>query len=684
MKYGSVLHHINTVLIMGVAGSGKTSVKDLLLDNPPKGERSSTPSEDQTLNVQPVTSHLIQTTGHKWQELSQQDKLHQVAQTIKSLQPSSLDKVSSDLQSRLNQLSVCTVSTDCETSIPPSLLSPVQQAMGGVVDGVVAAMTQTSESYQKIESEPENELLSTKSLRLTNIVEEPPFLDIASLFFHNAANAIFMMRLTDEFDDVSFDDSEGGKLVSTPTPLNLSYGKTIMSLLPSFLSHHNLIFIGTFLDKLKDSKVVLEVDKRLREILPQELNNKVVYSSLSMDKMVFALNACSRDSTTHAEAEEIRKAIETYPSLDAKIPLWWLVLELSMQNLCSLLERSILSKKECVELVQNLGYHPDALEAALVYFNEIGIFCYYPDILPHLIFVDPQVPLHKVSELIQYAVSLRNKTVMQTASVAMAAKWKRFANEGILMIDMLESAHFQRHFKEALFSPANMITIMSELMIIAPFSATKPEFFMPTLLESVPPSELEKHRVFTTPADPLVIRFPNNCVPCGVFCCLVVFLIKKCEWHVILPSEEPGLLAKNCVKLRYPERPCEITLVDSFSYIEVHVNAELHVCEKLCYKIRKIIIAGIELANASLHYHNSHPVASIFCSHESISEEGCSEVVPRRHHADIYFKSGYWTRCCSRDINCTRMLEHKHILWFCDEPSTQTSSGESYAFILLS
>ena len=56
MKQGHVLLHTNTVVLMGVAGSGKTSVKDLLLDNPPKEKRTSTPCRDRILHVRPVTT----------------------------------------------------------------------------------------------------------------------------------------------------------------------------------------------------------------------------------------------------------------------------------------------------------------------------------------------------------------------------------------------------------------------------------------------------------------------------------------------------------------------------------------------------------------------------------------------------------------------------------------------------
>ena len=155
--------------------------------------------------------------------MSEQDLLYRIVQAIKSFKPSLLNKVSSDLQSRL--LSVSTVSTDCETLIPLSSLSPAQQAVDAVVDCVITAMTQTSESHQEIDSEPGNELLkfNTETLYLMNIIEQPLFQDITSLFFHNVANTVFVMRLTDEFDDIFFNESEGGKLVGTPLPPRLSW-----------------------------------------------------------------------------------------------------------------------------------------------------------------------------------------------------------------------------------------------------------------------------------------------------------------------------------------------------------------------------------------------------------------------------------------------------------------------------
>ncbi|XP_064400962.1 uncharacterized protein LOC135347051 isoform X4 [Halichondria panicea] len=230
---------------------------------------------------------------------------------------------------------------------------------------------------------------------------------------------------------------------------------------------------------------------------------------------------------------------------------------------------------------------------------------------------------------------------------------------------MLESEEFQKHYEDGLFTPADMIAIMMELLIIAPLtipllgrvdcSFSQVEFLMPSLLRSVPPSELEDHRVFTSSADPLLIRFVSGCIRCGVFCCLVVFLMKKCGWIVCLPSGKPVLLARNCVKFRLPDSPGSVTLIDSFSYMEVHVKARPHVLLTVCPLVRASVLEGVDAASDALHYNNDKPVISIFCPHEGATQQG------KRHFADIHLSTKLW--CCSEDFDLDGDLKTSHTVW---------------------
>ena len=692
MKQGHVLLHTNNLVLMGVAGSGKSSIKDLLLNNPPKKERNSTPIRDRILHVRPVTNCLVQSTDKKWEEVSRQDMIDLLALAIQYLPQKLLNCLPNTPPAKRQKLSdsdnIRSIE-ESESGASSTAITPVQKAIADVLDLVVDAMSENSSHKQTLTvSNKSLEVFGTKTMRIVDNGGQPQFQDIASLFIHHASAGLFVMRLTDDFNDYPFDNLyKDGELVGTPLPSHLSHGETILSLLRSFLSQgqdSRFIFIGTFLDKLNDSETVIEKNKSMLEMLAPALRKCVVYSSSGLNEIIFPLNACSRDAATLSVAEEIRKAIEKSPSMDIQVPLWWFVIELSLQNLSSRLGRSILRKNECVELAQNLGFDQEALEAALVYFNEMCIAHYYPEILPDIVFVDPQVPLDKVSELTQFAISLRDAKEKKIASsrCAIAPKWKRFRDEGILMIDMLNE--FPKHVEQGLFGPTDIIAIMRELLIIAPLSTIpfieadhclpETEFFMPSLLRSVPPSELEIHRVFNSSADPLLIRFVSGCIRCGVFCCLVVYLMKTCGWQVCLPSGEPALLARNCVKFRYPKRPCSITLIDSFSFIEVHVKAPLPVCKELCPLIRKHIISGIEVASDSLHYNNDHPEIAIFCPHIASSEQGANKSIFKKHYAEVDSTSVYW--CCSLDIDCSGPLESKHTLWLDNQSNIRAFSGK--------
>ena len=460
MKDGHVLIHNINLLLMGAAGSGKSATKDLLLGNPASQVRNSTPCRDRIAHVRPVTNLHFKGSDNKWEEVSEHDLINMLAKAIQHLPQGSRDKLPSDLQTRLKELSTeASISAATEANaIPPyrESVPPVQQAIKDVVTLVVEAMVSTpSQQEASISSTESKELFGTKTMRVTDNGGQPQFHDVAPLFIRHASAGLFVSRLTDDFADYPHDDLyKDGKPVGPSSPSHLSYLETNMSLLRSFLSCKRdgytprPIFVGTFLDEIKDQRVIDEKNQALLDVLPPELKQEVVYSNLPKNRVIFAVNACSRDTTTQKVANEIRKAVEKLPTFNIDVPLWWFILEISLQKLCDILKRGILSKSECIALAQQLGFDPSALDAALDYFDDMCIVHYYPHILPDTVFVDPQVPLDKISELTQYAVSLRNDEAPLCTS-AMDAKWKRFRDEGIFTLDMLVSCDFRKHYEEA-------------------------------------------------------------------------------------------------------------------------------------------------------------------------------------------------------------------------------------------
>ena len=112
-------------------------------------------------------------------------------------------------------------------------------------------------------------------------------------------------------------------------------------------------------------------------------------------------------------------------------------------------------------------------------------------------------------------------------------------------------------------------------------------------------------------------------VPHGVFCSLVAFLRspQNCSPWSLFPhpenATEPQCLTRNCIKFQLPKgAPGSLTLIDTFSHFEVHVNARRDICVHLCPSIWQTLAEGIQKAAETLKY-QLDPKQAFLCQHEN-------------------------------------------------------------------
>ena len=670
MKDGFVKLNIINMLLSGVAGSGKTSLKLLLTDQPPPTVRNSTPCLVKPVRVDlpPMSSSKIRTTGRGWEEISQKKMLNILAQIIAKRPKKSGDPKKSNLvkpqsfwmrfTEALRNITVLKSRrsnphppTSDESSLGSAestntiIDDVISKAVESVVSEVAQELTDIEREHDptKATQNQEGELFDSTWVYISDSGGQPQFHDISPLFIRHISVAAIVVRLIDDFSRYPLDEYyKDGQLVGTPCESHMTLGETLKSLIRCIQSHCSqekmpkLMFVGTFLDQLASFASIEEKCKAILDMLPASMKKQVVYNE-SLKHPIFAINTLSREGDAMTIAESIRKAIEACHPLEIKVPIWWFFLDFNLQKLSLQLSRGVLRKRECFMLAIRFGFENEDLEAALDFFNEVCIAHYYRSILPDTVFVNAQIPLDKISELTEYAILLRNADTKG----AIDGEWKRMADEGVIKLEFLKLDHFKKHYVEGIFSPEDMLLIMKELLVIAPIPLVgepdcpllKAEFFMPSLLKSIPPTELVKHRKSSDAISPIAISFPSGCIRSGVFCCLVVYLMNEPKWEVLLPSGDPVLLAKNCVKFRFPSHPCTVTLIDSFSYIEVHVDSPPAVSKKLCPTIRDQLLEGIRAACEILHYNNDSPIVSIFCP--------CTKSTEQTHLAEI--NNGYWT-----------------------------------------
>ncbi|XP_064394897.1 uncharacterized protein LOC135342166 isoform X2 [Halichondria panicea] len=709
MKHGHVLVNIVNMLVFGPAGTGKTNLKHLLTDKPPPLQRDSTPCMEKPVRIRPVSNTKFKTTGRGWEEMSQPKMLNLLAEIIAKLPKESTDhlvgkitdrSMASRIANGLKKMMMALRIPKRMTTTKPtsgSKLSPstndsdelsgsarmldkaIDEVIASVVSGVAEELPATQGTDQLSSSDQqEGELFDSNWVYVTDCGGQPQFHDVSPLFIKHISVALIVLRLIDELSSFPSDEYyKDGQLVGSPHASHMTLGETLQSLIRSIESHTSqdkkpkMIFVGTFFDQLKSSNTIIERNKEILDMLPPDIKKLLVYENLGLNNLIFGLNTISREEDSLATANRIRIAIERSIPLQVKMPIWWSFLDSLLQSLSASLERGVLGIEECLQLATRFGYLLKDLEAALVFFDNVCIAHYYPSILPNTVFVDAQIPLDKITELSQHAIFLRNahSTVSPGGT---GAEWKRFRDEGIITLKFLR--FFTKHYVEGIFSPEDMLLIMKDLLVIAPIplveaTSHQAEFFMPSLLTSIQPAELDKIRSSFT-ISPFAIYFRSGCIRSGVFCCLVVDVIKRLGWKVLLPSGKPICFAKNCIQLKLPELPCTVTLIDSFSYLEVYIKVLLSLRKELCPAVRNEILKSIRLSCQALHYNNDTPKTGIFCPCKKSTGS-----TRKLHLADVSERNGCKFWMCSLEADVWEELSEEDRIWLDNsegEPSSAT------------
>ena len=99
-----------------------------------------------------------------------------------------------------------------------------------------------------------------------------------------------------------------------------------------------------------------------------------------------------------------------------------------------------------------------------------------------------------------------------------------------------------------------------------------------------------------------------------MFCALVVNLLSEYHWKIACDSAgTPLSVSRSCICFQLPDKPVCVTIVDSFAYLEVHIQAPETKYVTFCPVIRKAIFSGLKAAADVLKYNNSTPVPAFLC-----------------------------------------------------------------------
>ena len=602
----------------------------------------------------------------------------------------------------------------------PSDSDACQSAMKKIMNKLVQCITKLKREGGELEalSHPLTEqLLRSLWIYFSDCGGQPQYHELLPLFVHRISSALCVTRLTDKLDEVQVVEYyDEGKRVGVPQQSQLSTKDTIQCLVNTIQSYStqdkppSIIMVGTHLDQLKEKmkqfllseaspvpsssaaaqssdqplaseriETLEEKNKQLLEMLEPEFSDQLVYFSSDMKQLLFPLNTLGRGEKEKAIAHSLRCAVEKSGAREVKIPVWWYVLELLLQELAKELGRGVLSRAECLQMARLLNIREESFDAALVYFDELNVIKYSPKVLPNVVFVDSQIPLDKVSELVYHSYLLRQPVVVAEADKPSSERpvtkgFKHFRDHGVISDECLEQ--FPRHYVPKIFTKDDLSKLLMSLLVFAeipppdwvkdPASAKQKYYMMLSLLPTLQEAELDKYQVSSGVAATLLVRFPGGSRRAGVFCCFVIHLIRHCGWDLLLKSKQP--LYRNRVSLQLlTSPPCMITLIDSNTYIEVHVNtaAPVPLSEYAGHFpiIRQAILNGIRAACSALNYKTTKPELAFVCPHTSPSPPPADKPHKvKQHTATLTKDKKYW--CCDLEPQLSDLLDERHTIWF--------------------
>ena len=691
MQYGHVEAWLSKMLLYGAAGSGKTCTKEMLAGNPPPEQRHSTP-----VAVRPVTVYRVSVQGKECTVLTtQQERKSFLARMLLTFVPAienQLRATQQETQTTLSSFKVPSKEPNASLLVEQSQQQPSsdettdREPESSFEDGAhyskVAKMLEsitTDKELVELMRQLSNTTDPLTSIRILHIIDsggQPQFHEILPIFLRQLSFYVFVFRLDNALDSrpevqLYVDGEQVGipyKSSQTIEQLLQHCIRTMHSHGASSGCHPQIIVIGTHSDKMSKSELqeVLKQtnEKILKILLSSLLREQIVYSNSTQNEVVFPVNAADPGSWEEDIVEQIREIVVGNKSTikSAKIPLKWFGLEVLLQEMAQ--TQGVLSKTECLAAAKDkLFFEEDSFNAAIEYLDKLSVLFHYPDILPDLVFADPQLLLDKLMELVVKAYEI------QKQPKALTAKWKYFREFARVDVEFLSQEEFIMHYVPKLFEPQHLVHLFKELFIFASIGET--ELFVPCLLQSLDDDKVNEYRVQpydSSPIPPLVIQFPEGCPRKGVFCSLICFLTSPknypSPWSILLERgvSSPVCLYRNCIQFKVYACPGTVTLIDAYTHFEIHTKVKPatsgNICRYLCQKIYSTILTGIHKASINLGYYNSIlPPDVLYPTFALLCPCGMSSV----HICDINNELSIWV--CSIDNESSEELTPQQKLW---------------------
>ena len=648
MKKGYMVVKLVKVIVVGPAGVGKTCLIYLLLSKPPPDKRHSTGCAERSIRVIRIGKE-----GEEWSEVSNEEfqkiitkavpilcedlkkkekdmsGLAEVLSTLHNVEETTGDAESTGGNDSMGGKSGMGGTGAESTENKPSTSQATDRKVSTeaakiktVIEGVIQDLTKLVSG-----SDTSRHLMEMDLIYLTDCGGQQACWDLAPIFLRDTSATLFVHRLCEKLDEHPLNDLyQSGERVGPEQRARLTTAqafKTMLQGLGDKGKRSKIITVGTHKDLANEcEESPSQKNKRFVEIASSHFSTDIVYQSERLNEVIFQVNTEKPGDDGKIKAKEIRSSIEK-TAKEVKIPIWWFILQQILEALAHKLGRDILKKEECIHISETLGFPDGELDAALDFFDKLNVFVYKKNILPNVVFTNAQVPLDKLSELVEKQHELKAAAAVpsKAESKALSGEWKLFRDNGILIPSLLRK--FSRHYVPGIFTANHFLLLLRKLLIVSKLSAGSDEYFFPAILDMN--EKIKACLTSSSQISPLLVEFPTGWAPPGVFCCSVCHLQSHAGWEIKKPTkydskDAPPNVSRNAITLSKSKSgtPGSMTFIDNFSFFAICINVDTRKingdmlvkhCEMIKSEVFDAVTAGLE----KTHHTNSCPKPAFLC-----------------------------------------------------------------------
>ena len=663
MENGYVLLNTIVLLLIGIAGAGKTSFCHMLFGERPPTVRKSTPlalSSIRAMSFCRAAVSQMENTSIVWQRVSPSKLNSLITDGIKAFRDLKSGTVSSRALTGEQPLVAHSRSDELSTERSPVSPSDLDDAdtsrsLTSVVHTSSSVRTSPlSDIDQLFELDEVKELLQLVSqskgsfeifrkewLYISDTGGQPKFHELLPTFVRHVSAVAFFIKLNEKFSSrpmIAYYSREGASICepyqSSQTNLeviqNCLQAMQTRCIVEGSTKCPELFFVGTHRDLENVYEPLESKNAQLLKLLRQDhvfAKHLAYYSLGKTDQLIFPVNSKEPSTEDEKVVERFRQSImEKCHKHQRKIPLKWFVLESLLQKLA---DDGVISYEKCLDVANRLGMDEPRLKAALEYLVQLNIFEFFPHVLSKVVFTTSQVLLTKMTELIEYAHILLNIDLSHSACTS---EDQEFRDHGYISEKFLKQKRFSSHYISGLFEAKDLLKLLENRLVVS--KQSKDIYIMTAALPELSSEKVDDHHMTVSQMSthvPIAVHYPSCLFPIGIFTSLVSHLQTKSSWKILMNEDtgKPEYFYKNCIDfvIDTAEVSANVTLIYTHQWIELHTciygeKSQAHVLVRMLFD-------GLKHAAEVQKYSHIVPKLAFLCP----GEKGTSQISAKCKHA---------------------------------------------------